>query len=377
MMSLYLSAFFQNTGLTIVLIGFVFYLIHHFHATLFQLGALTGMGALVFMGGAASSRFFARHFSPKQLTLFGTTLFIMSSLSYPFLPTFASVFWAYSFASFAMSLFWPSLENWISLESPTGSLKRSVVRFNLSWSPGQIIAPFLAGFLFERGALLPIWFGTFLTFPVFFLLSRFPMRTLEKGTPSQKSHHAAPSRFLVACWLSNLAAWFAAAIFRSLFPKYGLVLGLSPSTIGAYLLLIGVGQVLFFFFLGRFEGWEHSPRFLFFWEGVAVFALLSIALTHQPVLWVFSFFLFGCFAGTAYSASLFMSLKERGPHGGGSSFHESLIGLGICLGPIVGGGIGQRFGAHAPYLASAAMLFIVLLAQYLLLRNSTIVIPGE
>ncbi|MBI4436455.1 MAG: MFS transporter [Candidatus Omnitrophica bacterium] len=366
MTPLYLSAFFQNTGLTIILVGIIFYLIDHFNATLFQLGALSGIGAFVFMVGAASNRRFARRYSPKGLTLFGAALFILTSFSYPFLPTLFSVFWIYPIGSLAMGVFWPSLENWISQASESTSLKRSVGFFNLSWSPGQIIAPFLAGFLFERGRLLPIWVGILFLLPVVFLLAGFPVRPLEKETVS-KIPSVKPGKFLIACWLANFAAWFSASIFRSLFPKYGLALGLSPSTIGAFLLLIGVGQVLFFIFLGRLEGWER-PNFLFFWEVVAIFTVFAIAFTYHPILWAISFFLFGCFSGTAYSASLLVSLKETGPHGGGSSSHEAFIGLAICLGPIVGGGVGQLFDVRAPYVASGVVLTLILLIQRWLLR---------
>ena len=267
MTPLFLSAFFQNTGLTIVLVGLIFYLIDRFEATLFELGLLSGIGAFAFMVGAKSSAFFSRFFSPKALTLFGTSLFIVVCSSFPFLPTLSLFFWLYPVGSLALSLFWPSLENWIVMESkPGGALRKNVGFFNLSWSPGQIIAPFLAGFLFEKGSLLPIWIGMSFTLPVFFLLASFPLRGVPKRDRAPLPPPVPPGKFLVACWLSNFAGWFIAAIFRSLFPKYGYALGLSPTVIGTFLLLIGVGQVLFFFLLGHFEKLEHTPRFLFLWE---------------------------------------------------------------------------------------------------------------
>ncbi|MFH1857311.1 MAG: MFS transporter [Candidatus Omnitrophota bacterium] len=377
MIPLFVSAFLQNTGMTIVLIGVIFYAIGRFEASLFQLGILSGLGAFVFMAGAKSTKYLAHRFSPKQLTLFGGFLFALISASFPFLPSLSSLFWVYPFASLAIALFWPSLENWILLESDSNRLKQNVSFYNLSWSPGQIIAPFAAGWLFERGMALPIWAGVLVTVPVFFLLKAYPLRACAERSRSapkielkpQPSSGGPPSKFLITCWLSNVAAWFAAAIFRNLFPKYGLTLGLSPSTIGAFLLLIGIGQVLFFFLLGRFHGWENKPNFLFFWEAAAILALLAIAVRYQPLLWAVSFFAFGCFAGVAYSASLFVSLKERGPHGGGASSHEALIGMGIFLGPIVGGSVGRYFGVQAPYVAAAVVVGAVLLVQYWLLRN--------
>jgi len=372
MTPLFVSAFFQNTGMTIVLVGIIFYMISRFQATLFELGALSAVGAFVFTVGAKSSKYFSRRFTPKQLTLFGGGLFALTALCYPLLPSLATVFLIYPIGSFGMALFWPSLENWILRESQEVTLKRNLSLFNLSWSPGQIIAPFLAGFLFERGIFLPIWVGVCFMLPVFFILKAFPMRVPQPFLPKPESRQAPPGRFLIVCWLANFTGWFIAAIFRSLFPKYGLALGLSPSVIGAFLLLIGVGQFLFFFLLDRFEGWDRTPRFLFLWEGIAILALLSIALGYRPFLWVISFFLFGCFTGTAYSASLLVSLRERGPHGGGSSSHEALIGLGLCFGPLIGGGVGHLFGMRAPYFAAIAVLTLVLLIQGWLLRKEAV-----
>ncbi len=370
-MPLFLSAFFQNTGLTIILVGTVFYLIDRFQASLFQLGLLSGIGAFIFMLGALSTQFLLRRVSPKRLTLLGAGIFALAALSYPVLPTLGSVYCVYPIGSFAMGLFWPSLENWISLEGGPESLNRRVGFFNLSWSPGQIIAPFLAGFLFEKGKCFPIGFGILLTLPVLFLLGNAPIQWMpqKKEVAVKKSP---PGKFLVVAWLSNIGAWFATSIFRSLFPRYGLAVGLSPARIGIFLLLIGVGQVLFFFLLGRFEGWEKEPRFLFIFQGIAILSLLSIALAYHPFVWGLAFFFFGCFAGAAYSASLYVSLREKGGHGGGSSAHETLIGLGLSLGPLVGGGLGHFFGVRAPYFASAIVLSVILVIQSLLLRGSKV-----
>ncbi len=370
MIPLYFAAFFQNTGMTVVLVGVIFYVTHRFHASYFELGALAGIGAFVFFAGAALSRYWSRRFSPKRLTLIGTALFILVAFSYPFLPNLFSFFWVYPLGSVGLSLFWPSLENWISLGSTPFDLKRHVGNFNLSWSPGQILAPFLAGVLFEWNPFFPFWFGVLFFIPVFFFLSvsavSLPQDRKEATTSPSR---VPPSSFLIVCWLSNFTGWFISAIFRSFFPKYGSTLGLTPTHIGSLLLMIGVGQVLFFYLLSRLEGWEESSRFLFFWEGVAILSLLSIAWIRLPLLWVFSFFLFGCFSGVAYAASLLVSLKERGLQGGGTSSHEALVGLGICLGPILGGISGEFFGIQAPYVTGAAILTLVTYFQGRLLRR--------
>ena len=361
---LFFSAFLLNTGLTVALLGVTFYLIARFQATLFQLGLLSGIGAFVFMVGALScGKFLSARTPAKVLTLFGVSLFILTFLILPHLPSLGSVYLIYPIGSLGMGLFWPSLERWISSANDASSLKRSIGLFNLSWSPGQILGPFLAGFLHEKGVFLPIWFGISLAIPVLPLLSFAQERKKTHSSSDQGKPLGKPPPFLIFCWLTNFSSWVAMSIFRSLFPKYGLSLGLTPTTIGLFLLLIGTGQVLFFWILSRREGWEKRPRFFLGWEGVAFLAVLAVAFGYHPLLWTFAFFLFGCFAGVAYSGSILLSLKDSQRAGRYAGFHETIIGLGLCLGPFVGGIAGNVFGGNAPYFVSAALLGSVMLVQ--------------
>ena len=364
MTALFFSAFLLNTGLTIALLGVTFYLITHFGATLFQLGLLSGIGSFVFMVGALScARSLSARHPAKTLTLFGVSLFILTFLILPHLPSLGSVYLIYPIGSLGMGLFWPSLERWISSASDASSLKRSIGLFNLSWSPGQLLGPFLAGFLHEKGMFLPIWFGILLALPVLPLLlfaqeTKEAHRFFDQEKPSGK-----PSPFLVFCWLANFSSWVAVSIFRSLFPKYGLSLGLNPTTIGLFLLFIGAGQVLFFLILSRKEGWERRLGFFLGWEVVAFFAILAIAFTTHPFVWTLAFFLFGCFAGVAYSGSIVLSLQDPKTAGRYAGFHETTIGLALCFGPLMGGIAGHVFGMRAPYFLSAVVLGSVILVQ--------------
>jgi len=255
MKRLFLSAFLFNTGLTVTLVGVIFYLIVRFEATLFQLGLLSGVGAFVFMGAAwICGKFLSARYRAKPLTLLGASLFVIAFPIVPQIPVFSWIYLVYPVGAFGMGIFWPSLERWISSESEPGSLTRNMSLFNLSWGPGQIIAPFLAGVLFERQEHLAIWIGVLLTTSVLFLL---PSIAEAKGTREPLDLKGPVEKlppFLVVCWLGNFCAWFARSIFRSLFPKYGLSVGLTPSVIGAFLLLAGVGQLLFFFSLRRRSG---------------------------------------------------------------------------------------------------------------------------
>ena len=370
MTPLFLSAFLLNTGLTVTLIGIIFYLIDRFHAGLFQLGLLSGIGSFVFMSAAwLCGKFFSRRYTAKALTRFGICCFILGFLFIPHLPSLRWVYLIYPIGSFGMGIFWPSLERWISSESDGGALKQNMSLFNLSWSPGQIIAPFLAGVLFEREKLLPIRVGVLLALPILFLLSFASEKKGLTHATDSGGKTGKPPKLLVICWLSNFAGWFAGATFRSLFPTYGLSMNLSPTCIGAFLLLIGVGQVLFFFVLSRKEGWEKRPGFFLVWEGIALVSILAIAVAYQPVVWMAAFFLFGCFTGAAYSGSILLSVKDSRTSARYAGFHETTIGLAVCLGPFLGGTAGSVFGVRAPYVVSAVALGSVMVTQWQLLKE--------
>lgn len=65
------------------------------------------------------------------------------------------VFVLYGLFGLSLSLFWPPLMGWLSFGKEDRTLNTALGRFNISWSGGNIIAPFWAGYLLRRGITLP------------------------------------------------------------------------------------------------------------------------------------------------------------------------------------------------------------------------------
>jgi len=76
-----------------------------------------------------------------------------------------------------------------------------------------------------------------------------------------------------------------------------------------------------------------------------------------------------------YYSSLYYAVHLLKKKGRGSGLHESILGGGAVLGPILGGVAAQYAGLRAPYFLCVAVLAAALGIEYLLVKkeiNSTV-----
>lgn len=84
------------------------------------------------------------------------------------------------------------------------------------------------------------------------------------------------------------------------------------------------------------------------------------------------FGLIGVSAAFTYFSSLYYGLDRHTDKGNKSGWHEGILGLGILLGPLLGGILADsRFGTQSPYLLCAAAIVIAILVEILILSKTT------
>src|SRR5262249_27056065 len=87
--------------------------------------------------------------------------------------------------------------------------------------------------------------------------------------------------------------------------------------------------------LRRWTWWHYRWGFLCLCYGIAMGSFVGIALAPTLPALLVAQVLFGLSGGLIYQSSLFYSMagsEAQGAHGG---FHESFIGLGTMLGPLI------------------------------------------
>jgi MFS family permease len=77
----------------------------------------------------------------------------------------------------------------------------------------------------------------------------------------------------------------------------------------------------------------------------------------------------GLSCSVTYYSSLYYAVHLLKKKGRGTGLHESILGGGAVLGPILGGVAAQYTGLRAPYFLCIVVLVAALGAQFILLRK--------
>jgi MFS family permease len=281
----------------------------------------------------------------------------------------------------SMAVFWPAFQAWIS-ESRNGSgLARNIGSFNMSWTASQLLGPTLSGLLFGLHPRLPFWLAAALCISLFLVLrasvgERIPQPQKERRpVPFAPGEPGGGRIFLYAVWFANFASFFILGNVRYQFPKLALELALRPYLIGLLMSCVGLAQFLGFFSLRGSERWHFNKYYLLGAQGLAAFGLLLIIFFSQRIIFASAFIMLGLCVSLTYYSSLYYTVLLMKRKGKGAGLHESILGSGVVLGPLLGGITAQSAGLRTPYLLCLAVLGAVILIEASLLRKNPQISP--
>ena len=379
MFNFYISAFLADLALGAVLLSIPLFLIYMFGATSLTLGIFGAVGALVYSAGVIIAGSISDRVSRRNILLSGCCLFIVAYSILPFLRTTGQVLMIYILGSASMSMFWPTLQSWLSQGLNKRDLMKSLTMFNIFWSSGLMIGFFAAGFLFARNPKLPFALGVILIAVVMALLYKQPLTPAAENSAGKKADVTAEEKkpanyaaLLYAAWCANFLSWFIAGIMRNLFPKLGTKLGFSAGLVGTLIFVITLAQTVMFFILGRTHKWHYKLELLILFQALALASLLAVAFTSQVAYLIIAMVFLGLSTGMTYFSSIFYTLYNSSTEKGrGSGIHEAFLGIGGLFGPLAGGLFAQKFGIRAPYVVAAVVLMLAMAAEMALVKFGT------
>jgi len=159
---IYPSALLVATGITTIELGIIFYIKEIFGATPSQIGYFTAVWSFCYIIGCVFIRPIFNKVLPRFLLIVSSFLMCVFVLSIIFIKVFTFAFVYYDLYGIAMSFFWPPILGWLSQDIEGARLGKSMSYFNISWSVGIVIGPFLAGVLSAISPELPLYTGGFL-----------------------------------------------------------------------------------------------------------------------------------------------------------------------------------------------------------------------
>ena len=113
------------------------------------------------------------------------------------------------------------------------------------------------------------------------------------------------------------------------------------------------------------ERWHHRFSFLVIGQLMIVAGALLTSVAQQIILFVFSMLILGFGSGITYYSSIFYSLEGHSGRAQKSGIHESVLGWGIFLGPLIGGYVADATGrTQNQYLTGVVVLAVMIVVEW-------------
>jgi DHA1 family multidrug resistance protein-like MFS transporter/DHA1 family quinolone resistance protein-like MFS transporter len=296
-------------------------------------------------------------------------------LAIQFVPSLTYVFVCFAFYGVFMSMFWPPLMAWLSGEHEGRELTRRFARYNLMWSFGSIVSPYVCGELAEHSARYPMAVGT----GIFFLTAAFvggaamvlPRDAAQSGDFSEACEPVGdgvvetPLRY--PAWAGMFAGFFAFGALLAVFPLAAeRELFITDGTVGLLFLTRALFSTALFLIIGRTSRWhfKFSPMLSVQLIGVACFVLLTFFADIMVTALLFG--LLGIVMAFSYSVSIFHGASGSSNRIKRMAIHESTLSFGLIAGSAAGGMLYETSAVRQVYLMCAAVFVLILAFQLIL-----------
>ena len=338
-----------------------------------QLGLVGTLASLIHMGmahlmGHLSDRLGRRRLIIAAPVIFCATCLLMTQVREVWIILALSVV-----NGLCLSIYWPSLQAWIADRQTGTGLARDIGNFNLSWTAATLAGPILSGSLYRLHPRVPFFVAAGIALMLFLLVftsvheSRLHSAVKTEPTDAETSNWR--RSFLYAAWVANFASWFVIGNARYQFPKLARELNIPPHIIGLLLGFLGFALFSGFFLLRRTDRWHFTRDYLLGAQILALGGILLIIVSNGPTLFALAFVMIGLSCSVTYYSSLYYAVRLLKKKGRGTGLHESILGGGAVLGPILGGVAAQYAGLRAPYILCMAVLMASLGAQFVLIKK--------
>ena len=110
--------------------------------------------------------------------------------------------------------------------------------------------------------------------------------------------------------------------------------------------------------------WHYRLSPLLIVQGLAILSYITIWKVQTPLLWTVAFAVIGLSAAFTYFSSLYYGLHKHDDKGNKSGWHEAILGMGILVGPLLGGiAADSGWGVQSPYLVCGVVVSTAILLE--------------
>ncbi|MGD9397725.1 MAG: MFS transporter [Candidatus Thorarchaeota archaeon] len=349
-------------------------------------GLAFGIFGLVYMFSPAIGGKLSDNIGRKKTLLISTGGYIAVILLYllPFVSPWQLIA-IRAIEGFVFGFVAPTIEGMVSELEPESQVA-SLGNFSTSWSASMILPPmviaYLSGIYGDTSGIFVVLGVEILALTIVAAFLQGYRRKPETSSSNvgvlptetgQVEKVSKSSPLFIASYLSIMLWGVVSTIILGLFPSYIEILGdlgypFVIEDFGNLLLIWNLARTVTFIVIARLSG-EHMKQAII--GGAVLSAISGFMLFIFIDIWIFAIamVLSGVAVGFSYLGALYLVVSatdiDKGAHAG---LVESMGGVGLFLGPIVGGWV-MEIGLALPYIMYAILALVVLILILLLLRR--------
>ncbi len=332
-------------------------------ATYIELGLLGSIGSVVYTAMTLLTGLMLDRFERVRFffvfTAFGALVLVLFSLT----SRVPELFVLRGLLGVVSAAFWVTACTLTADISPPEELTKSVVRYNVSWISGFVAGPILGGIVSDRYGFpaLFVLVATLIIPSVLLIATRLSDRVTFRAVSGGIWKGFTSLRPLALAYITIIPYAIVLGIYMAILPGHMGVLGISASAIGLLLTMTNSVRGLGFLSSERWVRWG-TRRSL--WVSSILMSGALFMVSKSNSIWEFALplALYG-FAGGIITPVILDYIAHESPSealGASMGLHEFVYGVGMSLGPIVGGAIAEAYNPSTLYMTLAGLVLLIL-----------------
>ena len=381
--SIYMAAFFMSFygGIYIVSIPFV---IAFLGGTDKDLGLCASMGFVSYLVGCIATGSLLDRFNSRRLAQLGSgvvtistaamlMIVLLSIRGYNLSNPVMLVIITAMLSGLLTSIYWPPIMGWLSTGQEGRDLNRRLGIYNMSWSAGLAVSPFLGGLLVESSIVMALFAAIVfaaLAFVAVTLAHPPEIQGAQRNSNDNSQVFLGPASFLLVRfrWMSRIAlvtGFTCVGLMKTqLALLFTMELGFSKSQFGTVTAIMWLITCMVFFTASRTHIWHYRIVPSILAQLSVLLSMLMIIECSLPTAFFVVAVLMGLGQAFIYISHQFYAASQSTKRSGSMALHEILLSAGQIIGFVAGGYLADFFGRRVvPYWFGLFVIVIGMAAQ--------------
>jgi MFS family permease len=381
--SIYMAAFFMSFygGIYIVTLPFI---ITTVGGTDKDLGLCASMGIIAYLFGCITTGALLDRFDSRRLAQVGSgvitisttvllTIVLLHTHGYNLPHPVMLVMVAAMISGLLTSVYWPPIMGWLSTGREGKDLNRTLGIYNMSWSAGLAISPFVGGMLVESSIVKALFAGIAFVFLAFLAVTFAHPPKIQAANNNHSQIDPVNFQLEQFRWISRIAlfaVYTCVGLMKTqLAMLFTMELHLSKSQFGTLTAIMWLVTCLLFFTATKIHSWHYKIVLTILAQVFVLISMLMIVEYSFAGAFFIVAVLMGLGQGFIYISHQFYAASQSKKRSGSMAVHEILLSAGQIVGFIAGGYLATYYGRRiAPYWFGLFVVLISIVAQIVIWR---------